>query len=107
MFFLVSFDESEIARDVRCVISILAVRIAMEKEDFFCSVVIADVIGASLSHKKLHIHAWRNTFIQNELKIGTNIFDLVADVISGIWTSFCVDSSFFTKIAGLSHFIIG
>jgi hypothetical protein len=81
--------------------------IAMEKEDFFRSVVIADVIGASLAYPKFNIHAWRNNWLCYELKIGSNIFDWVADVISGVGTSFGVGSSFFTKFAGSGHFIMG
>jgi len=103
---MISFDEGTIARDVRCVISILAMGIAMEKEDFFRSVVIADIIGASLAHPKFHICAWRNDWLCYILKIETNIFDWVADLKSGIGASFCVDSHFFTKFAGLTHFVM-
>jgi hypothetical protein len=79
----------------------------MEKEDFFRSIVIADVIGASLSHPKFHICAWRNDWLCYELKIGSDIFNWVADMISSIGTSFCVCSSFFTKFTGLTHFYYG
>jgi hypothetical protein len=103
---LVSFDEGVIAWEVRCVIPILAMGITMEKEDFFRSVVIADVIGASLTSIKLNICAWRNVFFRYELKIGTYIFNSVADMKSRIGTSFRVESNFFTKFTGLSHFIM-
>jgi hypothetical protein len=104
---VVSLNEGAIAREVRRVIAILAMGIAMEKEDFFRSIVIADVIGASLAYPKFNIHAWRNNWLCYELKIGSNIFDWVADMISSIGTSFCVEiSSFFTKFAGSGHFIM-
>jgi hypothetical protein len=105
---VVSLNEGTISWDVRCVISILAMGITMEKEDFFCSVIIADIIGASLAYPKFNIHAWRNNWLCYVLKIGTNIFYWVANLKSGIRTSLCVEiSSFFTKFAGSSHFIMG
>jgi hypothetical protein len=104
---VVSLNEGAIAWDVRRVIPILAMGIAMEKEDFFRSIVITDIIGASLSNAKLHIHPWRNDWLCYELKIGTDIFYWVADMISSVGTSFCVGSSFFTKFTGLCHFYYG